>query len=148
LKSYPLSYIRLFSCPSASRGQQVQRIQVTQYIGMAGLGHVAPELTVEDAGVGIWGYDRQIRSEDIADGAAQTILFTETVRDLGPWFAGGPPTVRGLEPSMMPLIGPQGQFGGLHRTAVTAMADASIRSLDPSMDETVFSALVTINGKD
>jgi len=148
LMSYPLHYISMFGCPSASRSLQVQGIQATQYIGMAGLGKNAPELALGEAGIGVWGYERDVAVRGITDGTAQTILFVETVRELGPWLAGGPPTVRGLEPSDVPRLGPSGQFGGLHSTVSAAMADASIRQIEPSIDPTVLSALVTIAGND
>lgn len=148
LKSYPLHYISWYGCPSASRSLQVQGIQVTQYVGMAGLGKNAPELALREAGIGALGYDRDIGVGAISDGTAHTMLLTETVRELGPWFAGGPPTLRGFDPAAMPLIGAQGQFGGLHATATTAMVDCSIRQLDPSIDVAVFSALTTISGRD
>jgi hypothetical protein len=143
-----MHHISIFGCPSASGNARVQGIQVTQYIGMAGLGRNAPELANGDAGIGIWGYDRQVGVGGITDGTAQTILFVETVRDLGPWFAGGPPTVRGLDPAAMPLVGARGQFGGLHSTVTVAMADASVRQIEPGIDAAVLSALMTIAGND
>ena len=148
LVSYPLHYISIFGCPSASRSLQVQGSQVTQYVGMAGLGKNAPERALGEAGIGVWGYDRDVGVRGITDGTAQTMLFAETVRELGPWFAGGPPTVRGFDPAAMPLVGTQGQFGGLHSTLTTAMADASIRQLDPAISVELFSALTTIAGGD
>ena len=148
LKAYPLHYIPIFSCPSASRNIRVQGVQVTQYAGMAGLGKNAAELADGEIGVGIWGYDRQIAVRGITDGTAQTMLFVETVRHFGPWFAGGPPTVRGLDPAVVPLVGAQGQFGGLHSTVTAAMADASVRQIELGIDATVLSALVTIAGND
>jgi Protein of unknown function (DUF1559) len=144
----PLHYLRLFSCPSASRELRVQGIQVTQYVGMAGLGKNAPEFASGDPGVGIWGYDRQVRPRDIVDGTANTILLVETAHDLGPWIAGGPPTVRGLDVTAVPLIGSRGQLGGLHRTIPASMADASSRQIDPGIDVTVLSALTTTAGGD
>ena len=82
LKPYPLHYIPMFSCPSASRDIRVQGIQVTQCVGMAGLGKNTPELANGEAGIGIWGYNRQVRVGEVTDGTAQTMLFVETVRDL------------------------------------------------------------------
>jgi len=148
LEPYPLHYIPMFSCPSASRDIRIHGIQVTQYVGMAGLGKDAPELANGEAGIGIWGYDRQVAASGITDGTAHTMLFVETVRKLGPWFAGGPPTVRGLDPTATPLVGARGQFGGLHGTVTAAMADASVRQIEPEIDSAVLSALTTIAGKD
>jgi hypothetical protein len=144
----PLPYLRLFGCPGASRSLQVQGIQVTQYVGMAGLGKNAAELPIGEDGVGIWGYGRQIRLREITDGTANTALLVETLHDLGPWLAGGPPTVRGLDLTAIPFIGERGQFGGLHSTVPASMADASVRRLDPEIDVMVFSAMATIAGGD
>ena len=145
-EDHPLPYLNLFGCPSASRSLRVQGIQVTQYVGMAGLGKNAPELASGDARIGIWGYDRQVEPRDITDGTANTMLLVETVHDLGPWIAGGPPTVRGLDVTALSLSGARGQFGGLHSTIPAAMADASVRQLDPRIDSAVLSALTTIAG--
>lgn len=144
----PLPHISLFGCPSASPNYKVLGIQVTQYIGMAGLGVASPELTTDQTGAGIWGYDRQIRLSDIVDGASSTILLAETSQHLGPWIAGGPPTVRGFDPKAAPFFGVGGQYGGVHSVCPTALADGSIRQWDISTDEGVFAAMVTVAGRD
>jgi hypothetical protein len=144
----PLGHLHLFGCPSASPEQKVLGIQVTHYIGMAGIGAESPTFDAHQPGVGIWGYDRQITEDDIKDGVSSTILLFETNRDTGPWIAGGPSTVRGLDLSAVPYFGVGGQFGGLHATCPVVMADGSVRQLDSETDIDVFVATTTIAGRD
>jgi type II secretory pathway pseudopilin PulG len=144
----PLEHLRMFSCPSVSPEQKVLGIQVTQYIGMAGIGADSPTFDSHQPGAGIWGYDRQIKADDIEDGISSTILLFETNRDTGPWIAGGPPTVRGLDLDGVPHFGVGGQFGGIHTTCPVAMADGSVRELNNETDIDVFSAMTTIAGRD
>ena len=63
---------------------------------------------------GIWGYDRCTRPDDIKNGLASTMSVAETAFQNGPWTAGGPPTVRGIIVDARPLIGTDGQLGGIH----------------------------------
>jgi hypothetical protein len=98
--------------------------------------------------VGIWGYDRQIAEDEMEDGASATILLFETNRHNGPWIAGGPPTVRGLDRAAIPYFGVGGQFGGIHTTCPVVMADGSVRQLNNETDIDVFSAMTTIAGRD
>jgi prepilin-type processing-associated H-X9-DG protein len=85
--------------------------------------------------------------EDLKDGAAATLLLAETGVGNGPWSAGGPATVRGLDPARQPYIGRARQFGGLHRRGLNvAFADGSVRFLKDTIDPKVFEALSTIAG--
>ncbi len=84
---------------------------------------------------------------DITDGAGTTMLLAETTTANGPWTAGGPSTVRGLDPGRPPYIGNRGQFGGAHPGgAMVAFADGSVRFLRDSIDPKVFEAISTIAG--
>ncbi|MBI3464996.1 MAG: DUF1559 domain-containing protein [Planctomycetes bacterium] len=142
-----LRFIELFSCPSTSKDYRAPGIQSTHYVGIAGIGTDSPRLDVHDANSGIWGYDRQMAIDDIVDGTASTILFMETCVDIGPWLAGGPPTVRGVHPKESPFFGVHGQFGGLHPDCCqTAFADGSVRLLSNSIDPTIFEAMTTFAG--
>jgi len=144
----PLPRLGLVSCPSASSEEKVLGIQVTHYVGMAGLGVQSPALDETQPGIGIWGYDRQLSKDKLQDGASSTILLIETSREPGPWIAGGRPTVCGVDLASEPLFGAHRQFGGLHSTCPVVMADVSIRQLNEAMDTAVFAALVTVAGKD
>jgi type II secretory pathway pseudopilin PulG len=144
----PLSSHRLFGCPSARRREQVLGIEVTQYVGMAGLGLQSPDVDIKQPGCGVWGYDRQTKISDVFDASSATISLIETNLKPGPWLAGGPPTVRGVDAAAMPYIGPSQQFGGLHSDCPAAMLDGSVRHLANQTDPTAFAAMITISGQD
>ena len=145
----PLNAVRMFGCPTAEHREIVLGISVTEYVGMAGLGLKSPEVDLGQAGCGAWGFDRQITNADVIDGLGSTISLIETNRDPGPWLAGGPPTVRGIETGESPYIGRGMQFGGLHPGGCqTAMLDGSVRFIENEIDCNAFSAMVTIAGQD
>jgi prepilin-type processing-associated H-X9-DG protein len=74
-------------------------------------------------------------------------MLAESGRVTGSWLQGGPATVRGLDPTIMPYIGPGRQFGGLHDgVAVIAMADGSVRVVSESIAPKTFDAFSTIAG--
>ncbi len=54
---------------------------------------------------GVFGYDRVTQMQDVTDGASTTMMLAETATASGPWTAGGPATVRGLDPNRQPYIG-------------------------------------------
>ena len=84
---------------------------------------------------------------DISDGAANTMMLVETLLANGSWTAGGPATVRGLDPGRQPYVGPGKQFGGSHRGGVmVAFADGSVRFLRETVDARLFEGLSTIAG--
>jgi prepilin-type processing-associated H-X9-DG protein len=117
------------------------------YVGIAGLGTDAPSLPIGHRRAGIFGYDRQTRMVDISDGASTTMMLAETRVTNGPWTAGGPATVRGLDPRRQPYLGRGQQFGGSHPGgAMVAFADGSVRFLHETIDARVFEALSTIAG--
>jgi len=119
----------------------------TPYIGIAGLGTDAPLLPKGDPRAGVFGYDRQTTIADIKDGLGTTMLVAESGRMSGSWLAGGPATVRGLNPDEQPYLGPGRQFGGRHRGgAMIGLADGSVRFVSESIDPKVFEALSTIAG--
>ena len=124
-------------------------IEATPYIGIAGVGTDSPILPHGHPRAGIFGYDRRTRLADIKDGTAFTMVLAESERVVGPWLAGGPATVRGLDPGEQPYIGPGRQFGGMHsyRSIVNvAFADGSVRGISESVNPRVFEALSTIAG--
>ncbi len=74
------------------------------------------------------------------------MMVIETAKDNGPWAAGGPSTVRGLDPTQ-PYIGSGRQFGGLHSGgAMAAFADGSVRLSSDRISPATFEALATIAG--
>ena len=98
---------------------------------------------------GVFGYDRVTRMEEITDGASTTMMLAETATASGPWTAGGPATVRSLDPNRQPYIGRTCQFGGNHRGgANVAFADGSVRFLSETIDPKVFETISTISGNE
>ena len=132
-------------CPANPVYDDRARQDVTSYVGMAGIGSEAPRLPSGDPKAGVWGYQRQTRLSQMTDGDAFTILLAETGLDCGPWMAGGPPTVRGLDPDGQPLLGPGGQFGGLHPGGCqVAVADGKVRFISDGVDPDVLASQVTV----
>jgi hypothetical protein len=125
---------------------------------MAGVGADAATLPLEDKRSGMFGFDRQVRLQDIKDGLGNTILVMETTTDLGPWAAGGASTVRGLDPEQQPYLARDGQFGLKHRTDTffrtnpvgsnISLVDGSVRFLDANISSKTLEALATIAGGD
>ena len=130
----------------------------TNYVGVAGLGADAAMLPDDDPRIGMFGYDRKLKPEQVKDGLANTALFVETTRDVGPWARGGPGTVRGVVGADRPLAGPGRPFGGLHHLnrslpwkelrggSNVGLADGSVRSLRDDTDPAVLLALATAAG--
>ncbi len=118
---------------------------LSHYAGMAGVGEDAPTLPKTDKRAGIFGYDRKVSVRDIRDGTSNTIAVVNVDQRLGPWAAGGSPTIRAL--TKEPYIhGPDG-IGGKHPGGANVlMADGSVRFISQNVDPTIMRALVTMNG--
>jgi prepilin-type processing-associated H-X9-DG protein len=115
-----------FVCPSSSYLGEVPAR--TSYIGIAGIDPKAAELSKKDPRAGIFGYDRVIGPDDIPRGLAYTMVCVESDADPGPWAAGGPATVRGIDPAEEDYIGRGRPFGGLHPAGANVLwADGSAR---------------------
>jgi prepilin-type processing-associated H-X9-DG protein len=140
-------YLLFNRCPEIPYRESPDAPCPINYVGVAGFGRDAVTLPSGHPRAGIFGYDRQTHVEDLKDGAACTLTLIETAMANGPWSAGGPSTVRGLDPDRQPYIGRAHQFGGLHRGGVNvAFADGSVRFLKETIDPKVFKALSTIAG--
>jgi hypothetical protein len=145
---------RVYRCPANPEQTREDGVGLLHYMGVAGLGPDAARLPVSHPRAGVFAYDRGTRREDVKDGMATTLLLVETTTSLGPWLAGGPSTVRGLDPDGPPYLGPDGQFGSRHpagsfTSAVTTRAlftDGSVRTLAQDIAPEVFEALATIAG--
>jgi prepilin-type processing-associated H-X9-DG protein len=145
--SFPLSRVRSLVCPAAVGGGVAHQPGWTWYVGVAGVGPDAPSLPLGHPRAGLFGYDRATPLAAIRDGASQTLALVETGEANGPWTAGGPATLRGVDPARRPHMGRGRPFGGLHRGGATvAMADGSVRFLRESIDPAVFEALATVAG--
>jgi prepilin-type processing-associated H-X9-DG protein len=134
-------FVRFLACPSQFDSSHPA---TAHYIGMAGIGADAPQLPTSDPRAGLFHYDGQAKVGDLARGLSNTLSMMESSRHLGPWAAGGPPTLRGLDSNDMPFIGPERQFGGHPRGANAAFADGSVRFQNYDIDPRVFQRLVTL----
>jgi prepilin-type processing-associated H-X9-DG protein len=120
---------------------------VTHYVGISGVGLDSPTLPKGHPRAGVFGYDRRTSVSDIKDGLSSTMMLAETAVNIGPWTAGGPTTMRALDPVRKPYIGPGRPFGGNHRGGLNvAFADGSVRFLRETIDPKVFEALSTVAG--
>jgi prepilin-type processing-associated H-X9-DG protein len=117
----------------------------SDYVGIAGIGE--EELTGEEvtAKSGVFGYNRQIGIRDITDGTSNTMMVIDVSKNMGPWGAGGPSTIRAL--TKAPYInGPDG-LGGTHRGGgMVLFADGSVRFISEEVDDEVMEGISTIQG--
>jgi len=119
----------------------------THYLGIAGIGKDAANLAKNDPKAGFFGYDRKITFDDIKDGVIFTLIAVETARPSGAWTAGGPETLRGLDPDESPYMGANGPFGGNHFGGTNVLVvDGSVHFLKTGFDPATFEALATIAG--
>jgi prepilin-type processing-associated H-X9-DG protein len=136
-----------FECPSHHVPPSSSAPASIGYVGISGLGTDAVKLPADHPRAGVFGYDRVTKMEDITDGASMTMILAETATASGPWIAGGPATVRSLDPSRQPYIGEARQFGGTHRGGANVLlVDGSVRFISQTIDPKVFEALSTIAG--
>jgi hypothetical protein len=143
----PVGKLSFLTCPAAPGSADEHMPGWTWYVGIAGVGQDAPTLPNGHPRAGVLGYDRRTRPRDITDGASNTLLVAETGIANGPWTAGGPATLRGLDPGRQPYVGRGRQFGGTHRGGVmVALGDGSVRFLHETINPKVFEALATVAG--
>jgi len=120
---------------------------VTHYVGSAGLGPEAAELSADDPRAGVFAFGRKTRPSQIKDGASNTIAILGVGRDPGPWASGGEPTVRGF--TRQPYVnGPDGFGTGQPDGMFVGIADGSVRFLSKKIHPRVMEQMVTINGGD
>lgn len=143
----PLGNIKLFRCPADSTVSPPDAAGLTNYVGISGVGADAAELRLGYPGVGFFGCDRKMKPADISDGLANTIAVMETNSNLGPWTAGGLPTVRPFDPAKVPYLGVARPFGSGHRDCTQAVfADGSVHAFSKSIRPEVLEAMATISG--
>jgi hypothetical protein len=151
-----------FVCPESGLhrggGEWEPGPPVAHYVAVAGVGADAATLPTGHPRAGIFGYDRQT-TLSMPDGSSNTLLLVETSQNPGHWAAGGPTTVRPLDPATVPYIGAGRPFGGLHvheRPWFSAdrygcnvgMADGSVRYVADTVTPAVLEALATVGGKE
>jgi hypothetical protein len=158
----------LFVCPMSvdhrwneSGERWVLVSNLTNYVGVAGVGADAAALPENHPRAGAFGYDRNTKLDGrtFSDGLSTTFLIVETAHELGAWAHGGWATVRSLDPEVIPAIGIGRPFGGLHAaddrpwrprgaSMNAIMADGSFRAIRSDIDPAVLEALATAAGKE
>lgn len=134
-----------FLCPAFVRGLSQGQHGLTAYVGVAGVGPDAAELSLTDPRAGFFGYDRRPTRADISAGISNTMMVVETARENGPWLAGGAATTRGLDPNCEDYIGRGRPFGGLHREGLNALwADGSVQRVNENVAPMAFRASARI----
>jgi len=133
-------------------------ISVTNYVGVAGVGAEAASRPAKAPDIGMFGYDRTLKPEQVKDGLANTVMLIETGHEVGPWLRGGPSTVRGIELTAGQLTGEGLPFGGTHFRQAwifqpprpvafhILLADASVREVKNAIDPAILAALATVAG--
>jgi hypothetical protein len=128
----------------------MQPTAATHYVGIAGIGADAAEYSPNDPAtvkkLGVFGYDRTTRVQDITDGVSNTILIAQVPPTYKrPWLAGGGSTVEGVpeKGSVQPFVSPQPDG---KRGTLVVMADGSVRFVAENVKDEIFKALCTIKG--
>jgi prepilin-type processing-associated H-X9-DG protein len=138
---------RIIQCPSYPDRPPSSKFMPTHYLGISGVGKDAAELPLDDPNAGFFGYERKISFKDIKDDHSTTMMVMETAWASGAWTAGGPSTVRGLDPEGRPYLDVPGQFGGNHPGGANAVfVDGSVHFLPSSIDPRVLEAMATVAG--
>jgi prepilin-type processing-associated H-X9-DG protein len=140
--------LAVFQCPGSPDYQPHRPPGRTDYVGLAGVDPDAVTLPRESKRAGAFGYGRTVRDADFQAGTTFTMLAVETAQAGGPWAAGGPATVRGLDPEEEHYVGDGRPFGGLHRGgAYVLWADGSARWVGGAVPPGDFRAQATLAGK-
>jgi prepilin-type processing-associated H-X9-DG protein len=135
-------------CPSYYQPGDPNAPAPAQYVGSAGVGADAARLPFEDRRAGLFRYDGRTSVGAVRDGLSFTMVLTETAFESGAWAAGGPPTLRGVDPARQPYLGKGRPFGGTHPGgANVSFCDGSIRFVADSVSPQVFEAFATIAGE-
>ena len=130
--------------PALTAGTNKQGFPVTHYVGLAGLGANAAELTPDDPRAGLFGSSRRVGRASLGDGASHTIATLGVTGKLGPWAAGGESTIRAF--TQEPYInGPDGFGSGQRDGMLAGMADGSVRFLSSKMSPRVIEQLATLH---
>jgi prepilin-type processing-associated H-X9-DG protein len=137
--------LTLAMCPGIEPRMRSEGFAPLNYVGCGGVGAQGPTLDPEAPGAGIFRYDNPTPFAAVKDGLSHTILLLETADRPGPWLAGGPASVRPLDPATQPYIGIGRPFGGCHLGGLNvAFADGSARFLDASINPHIFQQLAAI----
>jgi hypothetical protein len=134
------------------------KVASTHFVGIAGIGLDAASYSATDPAVakklGVFGYDRATKLEDIKDGLDKTIVMLQIPTDVKScWLAGGGSTIRGVPENdpIQPFVcgaeytGPNEAFKGKQGT-FAIMGDGKVRFISKDMNPEIFKGMCTING--
>ncbi len=163
--------VQSFLCPASAGAMSSARLACaslpssldgayhTSYVALSGVGLHSASLPVGDPACGAFGHNRQARyPKDFTDGVSQTIFFIETACDCGPWAAGGPATLRYVDPDVSTQLGDWAPFGrdhmarwglvtsGTSYSTSLSLGDGSVRALYPGISARTLAAAATIAG--
>ena len=137
--------IKSLLCPSLIDAWSTGGYGSLHYPGLAGAGADAARLDRSDRHAGIFGFDAPTPVAAVKDGTSNVLLLLETTRNLGPWIAGGPTSVRPFDPKEQPYLGEGRPFGGAHRGGVNAaFADGHCQFLSEKINPTVLEMLAAM----
>jgi hypothetical protein len=143
-----LTEFNTYHCPGYPDSLPDSTFTPSHYLGITGLGQDAAALAKDDPRAGFFGYERNLRMEELKDRGLNTLLIVlESSHATGSWTAAGPPTLGSLNADEVPYLGAGQRFGGNHPGSAPALfADASIRNIANSIDPAVLEACARING--
>jgi hypothetical protein len=126
-------------------------LAATHFVGIAGVGNDAAYYSDKDASVanklGVFGYERVTRKEDLKDVADKTILLIQApLTHKAPWVSGGGATIRGVSEdidSFKPFI--VAEYNG-KKGAFAIMCDGKVRFIQETITPEQFRALCVIKG--
>jgi prepilin-type processing-associated H-X9-DG protein len=132
-------------CPAIYALHPADNPAPLHYPGMAGVGPDAPTLPPDSPRAGVFRYDAPTPVAALRDGVSHCLLLLETGSNPGRWIAGGPASVRSLDPATRPYLGPGRPFGGGHPGgANAAFADGSVRFFTDQTSPEVLEVLAAI----
>ncbi len=147
-----------FICPDNPNRTTKLGVGITHYVGLEGIGSDAGHLPADNQRAGLFSSTRTTIHADVKRGLANTALAIETLRDNGPWAAGGFATVRSVAPESLPYLGLDGQFGGKHESGIPLIsvhyltnclfADGSVRNLSDTVGHDTFRKMCTLADTD
>jgi prepilin-type processing-associated H-X9-DG protein len=144
-KSVAETFLAVLICPSTEEAQHSPGPAFLKYPGIAGVGTQAAWSSPDATGAGMFRYDSGTKLSDVKDGLSHTLMLIESADRPGPWIAGGPATIRPLDPATQPYLGRGQPFGGFHvGGANVAFADGSGRFFADHVSSEVLERLAGI----